>query len=420
MQLSDFGKKMSTDAGILQLMDDLGKALAGEPPVAMFGGGNPAQIPAVTGAFKQSVQRLLGDKTKIAAMLGNYDTPQGNGVFISAVKDFMNRHYNLHITEQNIAITPGSQAGYFMLFNLLAGKAGARTRKVLFPLVPEYIGYVDQTLEPGGFISSQPRIEEIGAHEFKYRVDFESIAIDDTVAGICVSRPTNPTGNVITDAELEQLGRLAAEHDIPLIVDNAYGFPFPGVVKPAVKLFWNEHTVLSISLSKVGLPSSRVGIFIGPPDLIEALISTNAIVSLASPSFGQYAAGPLIANDEILTLSEQYIKPYYFERATAARSLIDQYFPADLPWRLHVFEGSYFFWLWLSGSRLTGKELYGYLKDRGVLVVPGEYFFPGQDTTKWAHAHECLRINFARPDSELRQGIPVLADAVRRAYGVGG
>jgi valine--pyruvate aminotransferase len=397
-------------------MDDLGKALAGEPPVAMFGGGNPAQIPAVTDAFKSSLHELLADEARAAAMFGNYDTPQGNAAFITAIKDFLNRHYRLGITEENIAVTPGSQTGYFMLFNLLAGKTGKRQRKIMFPLVPEYIGYVDQTLEPDGFASQRPHIAEIGEHEFKYEVDFEALQINDDIAGICISRPTNPTGNVVTDTELEHLGALAVEHDIPLIIDNAYGFPFPGVIVPDVKPFWNDHTVLSISLSKVGLPSSRVGIFVGPKDLMQALASANAIVSLASPSFGQYVATPLIASDEILRLSGEHIKPYYFDRADKARALIQQHFPDHLPWRLHVFEGSYFFWLWLPGSKLTSKQLYGYLKEQGVLVVPGEYFFPGQDTATWSHAHECLRLNFARPDAELERGVPILAEAVKRAY----
>jgi valine--pyruvate aminotransferase len=46
---------------------------------------------------------------------------------------------------------------------------------------------------------------------------------------ICVSRPTNPTGNVITDEELIKLDALANQHGIPLVIDNAYGVPFPGL-----------------------------------------------------------------------------------------------------------------------------------------------------------------------------------------------
>ncbi len=46
---------------------------------------------------------------------------------------------------------------------------------------------------------------------------------------ICVSRPTNPTGNVITDEELLKLDALN-QHGIPLVIDNAYGVPFPGII----------------------------------------------------------------------------------------------------------------------------------------------------------------------------------------------
>lgn len=61
-------------------------------------------------------------------------------------------------------------------------------------------------------------------------------------------------------------------------------------------------------------------------------------------------------------------------------------------------------------------DMYDYLKQRGVIVVPGEYFFPGQDTGKWPHARECLRLNFARPDAEQDAGVIVLADMMRWAY----
>lgn len=407
---------MSGEAGILQLMDDLGKALADEPAAAMFGGGNPAQIPAMTDVFKRSLTELLGHPSQGPAMLGNYDTPQGNTEFIRTVKDFLNRHYNLAISEANIAVTPGSQTGYFMLFNLLAGRSGNRQKKILFSLLPEYVGYVDQGLEPDMFVSVRPKIEKVGVHEFKYHVDFDKLQIDEDIAGICVSRPTNPSGNVVTDNELKRLGKLASDHDIPLMIDNAYGAPFPNVIKPDVQPFWNDHTVWSISLSKVGLPTARVGIFVGPAELMQALACANAIVSLASPSVGQYLVQPLIKKNEILELSEKHIKPHYFERAERARTLINKHFPQDLPWRLHQYEGSYFFWLWCEGAKMTSKEMYELLKKRGVLVVPGEYFFPGQETKTWPHARECLRINFARPDAELEQGIPVLAQAIAAAY----
>lgn len=415
MLFSDFGNKMRAEAGILQLMDDLGKALADTPPMAMFGGGNPAQIPAVTQAYADSLRTILGDEKLAGAMLGNYDTPQGHAGFITAITAYLNRHFNLGITEENVAITPGSQTGYFLLFNLIAGRSGHAQRKIMFPLVPEYIGYADQGLEPDMFCSLRPRIQKRGAHAFKYYVDLKNLRLSADIAAVCVSRPTNPSGNVVSYQELLQLAARAAEHEALLVIDNAYGLPFPGVIQQGAGLFWDTNVVHSMSLSKVGLPTSRVGIFVGPAELMRALASANAIVSLASPSIGQYVARPLLEDDAIDVLCQQHIQPYYQARRSKMDQLIAQHFPPELPWRLHAYEGSYFYWLWCEGARMTSGQMYEWLKARGVLVVPGQYFFPGQPDD-WTHKHECLRINFARPDAELEAGVPLLAEAIKVAY----
>lgn len=149
---------------------------------------------------------------------------------------------------------------------------------------------------------------------------------------------------------------------------------------------------------------------------MQALSSANAIVSLASPSYGQYITERLFSSGEITDLAKKHIQPFYADRATAARSILHQVLPPDLPWRLHTYEGSYFFWLWCEDAKKTSKQLYEYLKKRGVIVVPGEYFFPGQSVDNWDHARQCIRINFARPNNELTQGADILAEALRWMY----
>ena len=42
---SDFGKKLTGESGILQLMEDLGAPLPKGKKICALGGGNPAQIP---------------------------------------------------------------------------------------------------------------------------------------------------------------------------------------------------------------------------------------------------------------------------------------------------------------------------------------------------------------------------------------
>ena len=135
------------------------------------------------------------------------------------------------------------------------------------------------------FIANKPDIEHIDKHTFKYHVDFNHLTIDEGTGAFCVSRPTNPTGNVLTDDEIEHLDFLAAMHDIPLIIDNAYGAPFPNLIYTKANLNWNENTILCLSLSKLGLPATRTGIVIASEQIINALSGMNAIMNLGPKQF---------------------------------------------------------------------------------------------------------------------------------------
>ncbi|WP_164088299.1 aminotransferase class I/II-fold pyridoxal phosphate-dependent enzyme, partial [Stenotrophomonas maltophilia] len=69
-------------------------------------------------------------------------------------------------------------------------------------------------------------------------------------------------------------------HDIPLIIDNAYGVPFPGIIFSQATPHWNDNTILCMSLSKLGLPGARCGIIIANEELITAITNVNGIISL--------------------------------------------------------------------------------------------------------------------------------------------
>ena len=89
---------------------------------------------------------------------------------------------------------------------MLAGRfEDGQRKKILLPLVPEYIGYADQGVDPDLFRSGRPTLEFIDDHTFKYHIDFDRLEVTEEIAAICVSRPTNPTGNVLTDSEIARL-----------------------------------------------------------------------------------------------------------------------------------------------------------------------------------------------------------------------
>jgi valine--pyruvate aminotransferase len=282
MQFSSFGEKFSGNAGIVQLMDDLGDALRNNPDMIFMGGGNPARIPAMEEAFKQALHQVMCDSQKSQQLLGVYQPPQGDVDLLDALADLFSREYGWPLTRDNIALSNGSQSAFFVLFNLFAGDyAGGAQKKILFPLAPEYLGYNDLGLSDDFFTAYLPTIELLPDNFFKYHVDFSRLHLNDQIGAICVSRPTNPTGNVLSDAELTQLDALAQDHKIPLIVDGAYGTPFPNILFADITPHWNTNTILVLSLSKLGLPGVRTGIVVAKPEVIQAFAKANTIVNLA-------------------------------------------------------------------------------------------------------------------------------------------
>ncbi|MEZ8357736.1 valine--pyruvate transaminase [Vibrio splendidus] len=413
MQFSKFGEKFNRYSGITRLMDDLNDGLR-TPGAIMLGGGNPAAIPAMLDYFNQASADMLASGELIAA-LANYDGPQGKDSFIKSLAAMLKETYGWDISEKNISLTNGSQSGFFYLFNLLAGQQpDGSHKKILLPIAPEYIGYGDAGIDDDIFISYHPEIELLENRQFKYHVDFEKLKVDDSVAAICASRPTNPTGNVLTDEEVRKLDKLARENNIPLLIDNAYGLPFPNIIFEDVEPFWNKNTILCMSLSKLGLPGVRCGIVIASEEVTQALTNMNGIISLAPNSVGPAIANHMIEKGDLLRLSSEVIKPFYKDKSLRAVELLQEAID-DPRFRIHKPEGAIFLWLWFDELPITTMELYDRLKARGVLIVPGEYFFIGQED-EWDHAHQCLRMNYVQDDEAMQKGISIIAEEVKKAY----
>lgn len=427
MQFSKFGEKFTRHSGILQLMDDLGKALSSDKPVNMLGGGNPAQIDEMNQAFAEVLQQIAADGAAVQS-IANYSTPQGDKELIDTLAAYLCREYGWDISADNIALTNGSQNAFFFLFNLFGGafeENGTSVDKaVLLPLAPEYVGYADAHVSGCHFLSVPPQIESVQHNGedgfFKYRVDFDALENlpqwrEGKIGAVCCSRPTNPTGNVLTDAEMARLDALARRYGVPLIIDNAYGMPFPDIIHVPAKLDWHDNIILCFSLSKTGLPGVRTGMVVAAPEVIRALSSLNAVTNLAPGRFGAAVAEPLLKSGRLQQLCADVVQPFYRQQAERAIAMLKSEF-SGCPLKIHSPEGAIFLWLWFPGLPIGSQQLYQRLKERSTLVIPGEHFFIGFDTADYPHARECIRISIAQSAETLRQGIAAIADEVKKAY----
>ena len=414
MKVSRFGQKIRRRSGISQLMVDMGEGLKAGVDVLMLGGGNPSHIPEVDRVFRQCMSGLLAKEGAFERAVGDYDPPQGNKEFIEAICELLRAECGWNLKPGNIALTAGSQSAFFILFNIFAGEfEDGSKKKILLPLAPEYTGYCDVGFTDGLFAANKPDIEHIDEHIFKYHVDFDRFNVDENIGAICISRPTNPTANVLTDAEVAKLDSLARAKGIPLIIDNAYGSPFPNIIFTEARPLWNENTIVCMSLSKFGLPATRTGIVIAREEIIEMVSEMNAVMSLSTASIGAAIGTELVRTGELVRLSKEVIRPYYQDKAKwALRQLCELLDGIDF--HIHKPEGAFFLWLWLPELKITDAELYRRLKKRGVLIVPGHYFFPGLEDD-WEHKQQCIRISYAQDIDKVTAGLKIIADEIMLA-----
>ena len=405
MSKSTYPKTQPNSAAIVDLMEDLGQALNVNPDSIFLGGGNPAGVPE----FENKVALILSDIAKssdrLHQLVGVYQSSQGAEHFIESLADFFTHHYGWPISNKNIAITNGSQSAFYILLNHFV----SRNKHICMPMMPEYLGYADQIDTKKAIKGCQPRIEITGKNRFKYHIDFDRLEILESTAALCISRPTNPSGNVIDLQELKKLNQLALVNEIPLIVDCAYGNPFPGLNYATFDNFYHENIIFVFSLSKLGLPGARTGIVVAPEEVVQMIAAQNTVMSLANGNLGPAIMTELLNQHDFVSLINNDIKPYYQNKRDFALRVIEKSF-ININYKIHEPEGAFFLWVWLDSLSISSTELYARLKQRGVLIMDGKHFFYG--LAEWSHSAQCIRINYCQSESVIRAGVEIIAEEV--------
>lgn len=412
--MNKFSQRFTENSGIVSLMEDLGDALNHNRDMIFMGGGNPATLPEVEETIAQLWRELAQDPAAFHKLVGEYQPPQGDPACLEALAGYLQDTCGWPVSPENIAVGNGAQSIFFTLFNML----GNNEKKILLPLVPDYLGYVDSGLDRDMFYGVKPAIREVGNDYFKYAIDFPALPWGSDIGAVCLSRPTNPSGNIVTDDELRQLKVLCQQHQVPLIVDLAYGQPFPNATFVDHQLHWDTQTIAIMSLSKIGLPGMRTGFIVADKAIIKQFSRATASLSLAPGNTGPALLKRLIDSGELSRLANQVVQPFYGQKRAQITAYIEQKIQ-HLPVRLHQAEGAFFVWLWFKSLPISSQELYERLKTKGVFVLSGHHFFQALDDKAWPHQHECLRLSYCAPWDRLKEGLDILFAEIERLYSRG-
>lgn len=417
LNLTQTGEQMSALTGVRAIMKDIIETLRNGQGMEFINlsAGNPVILPEIEQLWRDCTRQLL-DSAEYGEVVCRYGSSQGYQPLVAAIAQDFNHRYGLALTDRNILITPGSQALYFLAANAFGGHtASGQLKNIVLPLSPDYTGYGGISLVPEALVAYRPQIDIVAPHRFKYRPDFSQLEINANTGMVLFSRPCNPTGNVVSNGEVQKLADLAAPFDCPVFVDSAYAPPFPALNFTEMTPLFGDNLVHCMSLSKAGLPGERLGVVVGSPSVIQTLEAFQTNFCIHSSRYGQAIATRAIQSGQLAQLSASVIRPHYREKFGVLEASLDAAMPGDRPWYLHKGEGAIFAWLWLDELPMSDWAFYQALKKVGVIVVPGSSFFPGL-AEDWPHKHQCVRISLTATKEELEQAMGRIGEVVQGIY----
>ncbi|MDX1964686.1 MAG: aminotransferase class I/II-fold pyridoxal phosphate-dependent enzyme [Pirellulales bacterium] len=258
------------------------------------------------------------------------------------------------------------------------------------------------------FVAYEPLIKMVGgvpvvvdtAPDLRIDVDKVRKMLTPRTKVILLNSPTNPTGKVATEAEVEGLARLAAERNIALVSDEIYRLfcydaPF---VSPAR---FNPHTIVIDGFSKShGMTGWRVGWIHGPSAVIEQMLKMQQFTFVCAPQPLQWGALTALDTD----MSPQ-IAAYRGKRDLIYDGLREHYQVAKPGGAFYIFPRI------PSGPAAPWRNAAEFVEqaiERELLIIPGHIFS--------RHADH-FRISYAADERTLTRGIAVLQELAKVAGG---
>ncbi len=216
-------------------------------------------------------------------------------------------------------------------------------------------------------------------------------ALDPPPAGVIVASPANPTGSVISRAELAEIAVICRRKGIQILSDEIYhGLSYVGP-QPSMLSFAPDAMVINSFSKYWSMAGWRLGWLLVPDDHIERARAFIGNLFLTPPSLSQHAG--LIAMDQSEVL-EGHIEVYRTNRALMLDALPSLGLRSIAPP-----DGA--FYIWADIDHLTDDSVAfceALLRDTGVATAPGVDFDP-------VDGRRFMRFSFAVSTPEIEEAL---------------
>jgi aspartate aminotransferase len=288
----------------------------------------------------------------------------------------------------------------------------------LFELALALFDHGDEVILPSPYWVSFPEhIQFCGARMVPagttvadgFRIHAEAVldAISDRTRAIIINSPCNPTGGVVSAADLRRIVAAAAERDIVVISDETYDrFVFGGLEHASAAALASEFpdtVVLCGSFSKTyAMTGWRLGFALGPPWVMRAALNIQSHATSNATSFAMVGALAALAGAEAdvrAMVAEFGVRRDLVSRELAAIPGVECRPP----------DGAFYVFPHVAACFRPGRQgsvaLADYLlQEARVAVVPGIAF----------GADDHIRLSFATSREQLREGLARIAAALAR------
>ena len=277
--------------------------------------------------------------------------------------NYLQRRFELHYKEENVLVTVGGSEAIDLAIRALVQPGD----EVIIP-EPSFVCYEPITQLTGGVpVHIATRAED----QFRLTADQLRAAITPKTKLLIFPYPNNPTGAVMSAAEMEKIAAVLRETNVLVLSDEIYSELTYGLdrhVSIASLPGMAERTIVVNGFSKsYAMTGWRLGYAAGPAPLIKVMTKIHQSCIMSAPTTSQYAAITALrqCDDQIEMMRDEYNR----RRRYVVKSLNDMGLTCFEP------RGAFYVFPSIQISGLTSSEFCEQLlREKEVAIIPGSAF----------------------------------------------
>ena len=277
--------------------------------------------------------------------------------------NYLQRRFDLHYKEENILVTVGGSEAIDLTIRAVVQPGD----EVVIP-EPCFVCYEPITQLTGGVpVHIATRAED----QFRLTADQLRAAITPRTKLLIFPYPNNPTGAVMSAAEMEEIAAVLRETNVLVLSDEIYSELTYGLdrhVSIASLPGMAERTIVVNGFSKsYAMTGWRLGYAAGPAPLVKVMTKIHQSCIMSAPTTSQYAAITALrqCDDQIEMMRDEYNR----RRRYVVKALNDMGLTCFEP------RGAFYVFPSIQISGLTSSEFCEQLlREKEVAIIPGSAF----------------------------------------------